>query len=122
MHERLAEDARKLAAVLRSGPASAKQLCSTTALSHGRVRIALAYLLGGATIRGKGGNPTTWSMVGELPPEPEFDHVYAAIEDCEETLAEVWREAPTPLRHRLECCMVWLKEAREQIDGEADDG
>jgi len=49
----------------------------------------------------------------------DFDHVYAAIEDAVDELAEIWPRLPRALRNSVECCQVWLARALALIDGDA---
>jgi hypothetical protein len=131
----LRADAVEILDAVTSSPdgLTVRAITDLTGIRQGRAREALAYLLGassvtcateqnrGATVVSSGSGPAqVWRVAsqGALPP---FDHVYAAIEDVQETLAQIWSKAPHVLRHRIERCMVWLERALKRIDGETVD-
>jgi hypothetical protein len=130
----LRADAAEVLDAITSAPdgLTVREITDSTTIRQGRAREALAYLLGassvtcatepgrGATVSGTKGPAQVW-RVAEPDSLPPFDHVYAAIEDVQETISEVWASAPSGLRNRLECCMAWLGRAIKRIDGEPVD-
>lgn len=112
-----ATDALALERALLDEPSiSAGRVATITGLHLGRVAKAIAYLAGAGRLTWEGHNPTLYRVADGL--EPTFDHVYATLEDVSEELAEVWPLVPPTLRHKIECCQVWLMRAMRIIDGE----
>jgi len=121
-----------------------RELTTATGLNKGRTREGLSFLLGAGDVScameperggmghrgrcpaqvwrvasGDGAHWQTWvrPVKGEIP---GFDHVYAAIEDAVDELAEIRPRLPRALRNSVEFCQVWLDRAIALIDGEAD--
>lgn len=122
MRARVAKDAESVLDAIRGGgPSSARQLAGATGLNDGRVRFALAYLLGARAVAEiepeHGGFATRWAVTQS----PEFDHTYAAIEDVVETLVGVVERTPRPIRSAVEQCLTWMNAALRRIDGEPVD-
>jgi len=126
----LRSDASALLDAITSAEAglTVRELTTATGLKNGRAREALAYLLGagsvscaeeperGGAVQGKRTPALVWRVAGEAP---KFNHVYAAIEDAVDELAELWPRMPRALRNSVECCQVWLARALALIDGDA---
>ena len=127
--ETLRSDAAALLDAITSADAglTVRELTTSTGLNKGRTREGLAFLLGAGDVScamepergGMGHRGRCPSQVWRAQEAPKFNHVYAAIEDAVDELAELWPKMPRALRNSVECCQVWLARALALIDGDA---